>query len=102
MISKFGGRPQNIKDLIKIKGVIQAVKCAECGEASAFDLEDIKLRENKKMGVLLKATAYVNELPKLEGYVTCPWCGHEMFVAEWLVRGKQLQLCRKYWSTIEE
>lgn len=83
---------KSLGSLLADKGIINAVKCSVCHNLTAFEDEDIVWRPQ---------VIFMDYRDLEKGYVKCPWCKNEMYVAERQDSKMGYFMTRKYFSTIE-
>lgn len=83
---------KSLGDLLADKGIINAVKCSVCHNLTAFDDEDI---------MWVPQVVFMDNRDVEKGYIKCPWCKNEMFVAQRQPSMIGMMMTHKFFSTIE-
>lgn len=81
---------ESLDSLLEDKRFINVVKCITCDNFTTFEDEDIVYIVQNSL----------SEASYEKGYIKCPWCGNEMYVAERQNNVKTI-MTRRYFFTIE-
>lgn len=92
----YSTEARNIEDLLQQKGLLHTARCEKCNNVCSFEYDDLIIEEDPRRSLLILPY----EFTPLQGYITCPWCGNKMRVAEFAIRGQQMYLERKWWTDI--